>query len=259
MPATNQSDRQKLMKAAQQYKNSVDTADKREKAARKALTEAKSNIQKQQVALKQAQRAAATASILLRKKKALLAETKGSRGSNLRPKISETAETERAAVRVKEVIGALGIVAQKRRDQLNQKRSSSTSSSWVQTLPGLPGPLRKSLWHKMHRRRQQIVLRPSPESHISELRQSVSQKLASSQNAKRPQKADWAEEELLKAEQLFLLAVHPLAPSSGVPPAVPASSSNDLWAEPGTSPHIRLCPRENRKTHFAHNINLVWS
>ena len=191
--------------------------------------------------LKQTQRAAATASIILRKKKAMLAESKASRGGLLRPKISETAETERAAVRVKEVIGALGLVAQKRRDQLNQKRSSSTSSSWVQTLPGLPGPLRKSLWHKMHRRRQQIVLRPSPESQISELRSSVSQKLSSLQYGRRPPKENWAEEELIKAEQLFLLAVHPLAPSTGAPSSVPTSSSNDLWAEPGMQSHICLC------------------
>ena len=237
-----------------QYKTTVDTAEKREKAARKALTEAKTNIQKQQMVLKQSQRAAATASIILRKKKAIVAENKATRGGLLRPKISETAEAERAAVRVKEVVGALGLVAQKRRDQLNQKRSSSTSSSWVQTLPGLPGPLRKSLWHKMHRRRQQIVLRPSPESQISDLRSAVNQKLTSSHNGRRPQKDNWAEEELIKAEQLFLLAVHPLAPSTGVPSSVPASSSNDLWAEPGMQHHVLLSVSRCFETHLMSSL-----
>lgn len=168
--------------------------------------------------MKEAQRAAIAASAAAKRKKALQKES--------RSKLRDVDETELASIRVKDTIAALSITADKRRDQLNQKRNSSTSSTWVQTLPGLPGPLRKSLWYKMHRRRQQIVLRPSLESLRADLRRSVSKKLLAS-----GLKNDALEAELLKAEQSFLLAIHPVAPAGDPLPSVPSSTS---WAEPGS-------------------------
>jgi hypothetical protein len=109
---------------------------------------------------KQAQKAAATAATLFRKRKLMIQDKLKSN----KQRLSETAESERASTRVTDVIAALKKTADRRREQLNQKRSSSASSTWVQGLPGIPGPLKKSLWHKMHRRRrQQIFLRPSLE------------------------------------------------------------------------------------------------
>lgn len=225
----NPSDRQKLLKASMQYKNIVDNMDKREKVARKMLTDAKANTQKHQGLVKQAQKAGALAMSVLRKKKALLESFR----AGTRQKLSESAESERASARVSDVIGALKRTADKRRDQLNQKRTSSTSNSWVQNLPGLPGALRKSLWHKMHRRRQQIVLRPSYESLVSDLRESVLKAIVSSQTGRRPSNGNWKEDELVKAEQLFLLAMHPVPPLKGALSQVPSTNANDAWAEPG--------------------------
>jgi hypothetical protein len=214
-----------LLQATQKYKNAVEIAEKRQKLIGAKLSETKAQSQKQQALVKQAQRAVVVASTTLKKRKVLLSETTGARS-----KLRETEETERASVRVKDTIAALSITADKRRDQLNQKRNSSTSSTWVQTLPGLPGPLRKSLWYKMHRRRQQIVLRPSLESLISDLRKSVSKTLAASEIGVEGSENDALEAELLKAEQSFLLAIHPVA-SAGEPlSSVPSSSP---WAEPG--------------------------
>jgi hypothetical protein len=233
LQTTTPTDRQKLLQATQKYKNAVENAEKRQKLIRAKLSETKAHSQKQQAMVKQAQRAVVVASSTLKKRKSLQNETTGARS-----KLRETEETERASVRVKDTIAALSITADKRRDQLNQKRNSSTSSTWVQTLPGLPGPLRKSLWYKMHRRRQQIVLRPSLESLISDLRKSVSKSLAASEIGRLASKSDSVEgsendaleAELLKAEQSFLLAIHPVAPAGESLSSVPSSSP---WAEPG--------------------------
>jgi hypothetical protein len=149
-------------------------------------------------------------------------------------KFSDPTEPDRPSTRVKDAVSALRIATDKRREQLNQKRISSTSNAWAQTLPGVPGPLKKSLWHKMHRRRQQVVLRPSLESLAADLRTSVSQIPAP--GGSRRLKSYSVEEETLKAEQLFLLSVHPAAPVEEPLRSVPSSGSNDHWAEPGKLP-----------------------
>jgi hypothetical protein len=149
-------------------------------------------------------------------------------------KYSDPTEPERPSSRVKDAVSALRISTEKRREQLNQKRISSTSSAWAQSLPGVPGALKKSLWHKMHRRRQQVVLRPSLESLAADLRTSVSEIPAPGGN--RPLKAYSVEEEIQKAEQLFLLSMHPAAPVEEPLRSVPSSGSNDQWAEPGKLP-----------------------
>ena len=118
-----------------------------------------------------------------------------------------------------------------RRDQLNQKRNSSTSSNWVQSLPGLPGPLRRSLWYKMHRRRQQIVLRPTFISMLTNMRSEIESKYESIHNGTRHVSSEVMEDELIKAEQSYLLVTHPVGSVNEDLPSVPLSS---VWAEPGT-------------------------
>jgi hypothetical protein len=205
LQTTTPTDRQKLLQATQKYKNAVENAEKRQKLIRAKLSETKAHSQKQQAMVKQAQRAVVVASSTLKKRKSLQNETTGARS-----KLRETEETERASVRVKDTIAALSITADKRRDQLNQKRNSSTSSTWVQTLPGLPGPLRKS------------VSKSLAASEIG--------RLASKSDSVEGSENDALEAELLKAEQSFLLAIHPVAPAGESLSSVPSSSP---WAEPG--------------------------
>ena len=209
------------------YKSNLDSAENRARQALSALNEARVRTQKMQALAKQAQKAVAVATSLLKKKKTALASTGRGRG-----RMTEAQEIERAATRVKDVLTAFKTTAEKRREQLDQKRNSSASSTWVQSLPGLPGPLKKSLWHKMHRRRQQIVLRPSLASLTSELRDEVTRAIRLSQAGKKSQ-ID-TEAELLRAEQLFYLAMHPTAPKKPLPSAPPSSgSATETWAEPG--------------------------
>lgn len=166
--------------------------------------ETKQQTQKYLALAKQTQQAAALAAAALRNKKTL-------------------SDVDRASTRVKDTISALALTADKRREQLNLKRTSSTSNTWVQNLPGVPAPLRRSLWHKMHRRRQQIVLRPSQETLAADLKLSILKSLPDLPEASKAV-------ELQKAEQAFLLAVHPVAPRQEGLPTVPSASS---WGEPG--------------------------
>ena len=138
MPKTSVNDYQELQKAVLRYKANLDSAEARSRQARGAYNDARSRTQKMQAVAKHAQKAVAVATNLLKKKKALL-DPKRSRG-----KMSEAQENERATERVKNVVEAFRKTAEKRREQLNQKRNSSASSTWGQSLPGFPGPLKKS-------------------------------------------------------------------------------------------------------------------
>ena len=228
LPTANPNDRTELSKAIMRYKSNLDSAGGKYRAAKAAATEARARTTKMKDVAKHAQKAVAVATALLRKKKALIEPPKKGKGGRL----TEAAEAEKAVVRVKDVIASFHKTAEKRREQLNQKRNSSASSTWVQSLPGLPGPLKKSLWHKMHRRRQQIVLRPSLESLTSDLREDLSKTLKRAYAGKKNVNI---ENEVLKAEQAFYLAMHPEMPKDA-PPSVPPSSglSSESWAEPGT-------------------------
>lgn len=182
------------------------------------LTEIKQQSQKHSLITKESQRVLAEAMGELKLKKA---------PANGRVPID-------TSNRIKDTIAAFALAADKRREQLNQKRTSSTSSTWIQSLPGVPGPLKKSLWYKMHRRRQQIVLRPSPESLSAELQTSVKKSLLKSEVLRPGAATTVMAGELQKAEQAFLLAAYPLKADGESSSAVPTSSS--AWAEPGKSP-----------------------
>jgi len=204
------------------YKNNVDNASRRETASRQNVDELKVRVQKLQTIAQSAKKNAALVANMLKRKKAARA---GGRA----------AELERSSTRVKDTIAALRKVADSRRDHMNEKKSSSATSSWVQSFPGMPNALKKSLWHRMHRRKQQIVLRPTEESIMNELRTKVAETISASQQQiggrSSSRKRVAMEEELRKAEQLFLLAMHPF--SEGHLPTVPVTKSGDHWAEPG--------------------------
>lgn len=99
----------------------------------------------------------------------------------------------------------------------------------------------------MHRRKQQIILRPTEESLINELRSTTHELLSSKigeksvvglsaserqhQVIEKMRKLAAEEKELIKAEQLFLLAMHPAATEELA--VVPPAKSSDAWSEPG--------------------------
>jgi hypothetical protein len=229
IPTANPSDRQELLKAMSRYKNNLESTSQREKTVRQALSDTKARLLKYQTVGKTAQKNASLATTMLKKKKAAVssAKVKGARPV----KLSEAAEQEKAAARVKDVIAALQKTAARRRDQSNQKKSSSVSSAWIQSFPGLSNSLKKSLWHRIHRRKQQIVLRPTPECLVNELRASVADNFTAGVGVRSSQKKAALEEELVKAEQMYLVATHPIA-EVGLP-SVPPSRSTGSWGEPG--------------------------
>lgn len=139
----------------------------------------------------------------------------------------ETADQDRASLRVKDVIECLRKTAEIRRENMNDKKSGNASNTWVQSFPDLPTSLKKSLWHKMHRRKHQIVLRPSPESMMNQLRSHVSESRKSQQD-KRTSSLD---EDLIRAEKLFLLATHPIGLVELS--TTPVTKTGENWAEPG--------------------------
>lgn len=205
------SDRQKLADARTKYRGNVENAEKQVKQVQTKLPKLKEDVQKYLNLKKQTQRAAILAAAAVKKQKSMASSGQG-------------------FSRVKDALSALELTADKRREQLNHKRTNSTSSTWVQNLPGVPGPLRRSLWHKMHRRRQQIVLRPSQDTVTADLEVLVLNRLSRTEGAQGLQESAKLME-IQKAEQAYLLAAHPVAPYGDGIKCVPSSSSP--WGEPG--------------------------
>jgi len=191
--------------------------------------------------VRQATKAATAAATSLKKKRAQISDARSNRS---RPRVSETAEAERASTRVADVIGALQKTAEGRREQLNQKRSSAASSTYVQSLPGLSSALKKSLWHKMHRRQQKIVLRPNMEFILSDMKETV-EATAFYARERSSRKHSTKEEIALRAEQLFLLSAFP-EQGSPASPSTPPSDSHAEWAEPGWKINLDV-PEEERR------------
>lgn len=208
----------------------------KEKAAKQLLSDTNERILKLQAVAKSAQKNATLVANILKRKKAARAAIGGTTATARRQ--VEAADLERASTRVKDVIAALKRAADSRREHMNEKKSNnSVSSTWVQSFPGMPNALKKSLWHRMHRRKQQIVLRPTEETMLNELRAKVLESVASApyqqgRTAASRNKRENAEEELLKAEQMFLLAMHPY-PREQLPTVPLSKSGENTWAEPG--------------------------
>lgn len=133
IPVANMSsnDRTKLSQAVRKYSGNLEVAQSRQKAAEADWNVKKARTQSMMALVKQTHRAAAGAASTLRKKRVMLSDASRGRGVRL----SETAEAERAATRVADVISVLHRTADGRREQLNQKRSTRASSTWAQALP----------------------------------------------------------------------------------------------------------------------------
>lgn len=236
-PDAKASDRQELSQALQRYNNDLDTASNAMKVAKIGLTEAKAKIQKLQAFVKATQRNVNAAVSEFKKKHALMSNAVAVKGEKNSKQADGSDTADRAFFRVKSVIGALRKTADRRRDQADQKKSTSFSSAWVQSFPGLPSSLKKSLWHKMHRRKQPVILRPSPESFVVELRASIAAIVAAKFTGRlSAEKMEIVEAEQLKAEQLLLITMHPLVDDAVT--AIPPTRSSDTWAEPGW--HLNL-------------------
>lgn len=220
------------------YKTNCENTANKEREARQALSDIKTQQVQLQVNAKTALKNATYMAGLLKRKK-MIQESNSYSTTGANNRLSEAVETERASTRVKDVIESFRKTAERRREQLNQKKSTSFSSAWIQSFPNLPMALKKSLWHKMHRRKQQIVLRPT--GMVDELRMHVAQQAhlqkspmmmsSSSGGLSSSQRNEAIEEEMLKAEQLYLLACHP--PADPERSSVPPMKSSDPWAEPG--------------------------
>lgn len=230
----NANDRQKLSSTLSKYTANLEGAQSRLKVVEAALYEKKGRTTKATALVRQANKAASGAANSLKKKKAQVADVKSSRS---RARLSETMEAERASTRVSDVIAALHKTAEKRREQLNQKRSSAASSTYVQSLPGLPSALKKSLWHKMHRRRQQIVLRPNMDLLLNEMKEAAENSAFYSRDRTSSRNQTTAEDMVLRAEQLFLLSAYPEEDST---PSTPPSDSHASWAEPGWKVNLEV-------------------
>ena len=85
--------------------------------------------------------------------------------------------------------------------------------------------------YKMHRRRQQIVLRPTFISMLTNMRKEIESKLTSTSGGIRRVSNEVIENEMIKAEQSYLLVTHPVKLRCENLPSVPSAP---VWAEPGT-------------------------
>ena len=218
------------------YRAALETAAKRDRAIREKLAELKALVQKRQSQISQAQRAIQGMAVDVKQKRVLVEEAL----------VGKRDITKRSAEnRVERSIDLLGATADLRREQFNQKRNSSTSSAWVQSLPTLPGPLKRSLWYKMHRRRQQIVLRPTFTSLLEDLRKHVEAKHSSQKDGTHRVSGEVIEDELIRAEQSYLLATHPIVPREEKVSSVPSTSA---WAEPGKPIKVESLFKSQRNT-----------
>lgn len=229
------------------YNSDLESATNKVKATKQAQTDAKSKMQKLQAVVKSAQ-TNLSAAVAEYKRKQLVTAT-GPRGDKAMKSFETPDVTDRSFFRVKDVVGALRKTADRRRDQADQKKSTSFSSAWVQSFPNLPSSLKKSLWHKMHRRKQQIILRPSQESLITELRENIGALIAGKYSGRsNADKADIIESEQLKAEQLYLLATHPFSEETLA--SVPPTKSSDGWGEPGWQLNLSVYDDTDDRSHM---------
>jgi len=216
------------------YTSNLETSAQKAKGAKNSRAETRAKLTKLSMEIKVVQKSLAATANALKKKRTLVAESKG---LVTKTKASAAADAERASTRVKDVIGALYTTAEQRRKEYDQKKSTSLSSAWVQSFQGVTSSVKKSIWHRMHRRKQQIILRPSEESLVDELRASVAHAVAPKFNGlSKEEKQAAVEQEMLKAEQRFLIAAHPLGDANIS--TIPSSKSSDDWAEPGW--HLNL-------------------
>jgi len=129
--------------------------------------------------------------------------------------------------RAENLINSICQVAQRRRAQVNLKKSNSDP------MHDIPEEEKKSFAQKMTRRRIVTMLRPTQVSIVNEVKDMV---------GKSPEDANI--DPKLRAEELLLLSLYPQAEEALAP--VP-SSTNKNWAEPGWK--LDLSPPEGDNPH----------
>jgi hypothetical protein len=206
-----------------QYSSNVEQCQAKETSIRKAYMEKRSKVQKLQVLVKTAQKNSLLATNALKKKKSALLVAKSGSGPK---KEGDSGDVSTSQNRYDDTMLIMRKAADMRREEVNKKKMPTFSATFVESHPELPEPLKKGLLHIMHRRKYHIVLRPMEEDLLSELRSSITTSLKQMEAGEVS-----IDDELLKAEQLFLLSSHPTA--SGLLPSVPPSKNNEPWAEPG--------------------------
>ncbi|GKY92665.1 hypothetical protein MPSEU_000236500 [Mayamaea pseudoterrestris] len=230
--APNPSDRQKLEVHVADIKSKLARAEEREMLAKQKTNEIKSKGEQLAQTLKVAQRNVVLITNAVKQRQVILS-------GRATQKQMEAFAAERSGSRIRDFIGSLKKVAAHRRELLNEKKNSNVSMAWLQSFPGLTSALKKSLWHKMHRRKQQIVLRPTHASFLKELRSSALENLNCGSH-----KPLNVEDQLVKVEQLFLLATHPVAENSVS--TVPSARGDLPWAEPGCLLDLSVEPTISR-------------
>lgn len=209
LPHANAHDSQELLKAMANYKNDFETAKRNERNALQSVDDYRTKLK--------------TLQELLMNTKLLKRGPKAS--TSIVPQPSETVGLEVISVRMKDVMGWLKKTADKRRENAKERSNVHFANSWVQSFPGVSSSVKKYLWHKMHRRKQQIILRPSYESLVNEALANVNSVVQST----------WKREatgvEQSEAERLLLLALYPEANEKL--PSIPTTKIPEKWAEPG--------------------------
>ena len=212
------------------YHKKINSCTQKVAITKRSHEDSKTKLQQYMAISKEAQKKSAIAANLLKKRQAVAAAAAGSRNRGGRH--SEAIETEKAATRIEDTIGALRRVAEHRRRHVEQMKLPHASRQWIQLFPNISGAMKKSIWHKLHRRKHHVVLRPSSEAMINEIRMTVTQKVAQRHpGLTSTEKHAIAEAERLRAERLFLLATHPVAEEEVA--AFPPKKALSEWGEPG--------------------------
>jgi hypothetical protein len=257
---TSEKNRDELVKAIRKYTANMESQAQKLKMAKLSHDETDTRLQKSVAAAKSIQKTYSLTSNLLKKKQAIASMVAGTK---MKGKQTETVEIDRAAARVDDIIGSIHDLADKRRHNAEESRTASFRDKWMESLPELSSVVKDSLFLRMQRRsKYHIILRPTPETLVNSLRAGVdaaAMKWPVGKNS--VEKAAAIESAVEKAEQLFLLATHPLA--SGDEASVPTSSSENRWAEPGClldlsvpdgSRNFNIIPRQPTFPIFERNL-----
>ena len=199
-------------------------ATQKDAQARQAHAEAQAKLLKVQSVGKLAKKKLEIANAALEKRRINLQKLQSGDFSEA----SEGVDVSQSMSRAKETITILQKVARMRRAESNKKKNGGASSAWVQSIPGIPVALRKSIWSKLHRRKVEIVLRPTQALMLNSFREHMRRKITSSDNNFRSSDAAAA---LIRGEQQLLRALHPVA--EGKVLSAPSHRGNESWSEPG--------------------------
>ena len=256
LPTNDPNATRKLTEHNMKFKVAIENSHKRGSAIKNKITELQQSLQKRETSNKSDARTIQSLTAAIKSKRHVVNEVRSGR-----LKLLETKSIENPSNRVTNVINILSLTTDMRRNQLMQMRNNNNSSNWVQSLPGISNSMRRALWYKMHRRRQQIVLRPTFSSMVANMRKEIETKLKSIGTGHLSK-----EDKLITAEQTYLLASHPVKKMSENLSSLPSDSA---WAEPGWYLKLdveqndglgdRILPCHNVQPLVQHNLSELCS